>query len=226
MFLSRRLFTWSRRLSSCQRHGASGEGTSRGRVREGGWRRKNWISRVSEEQSEALLKSFINNILHRNGSFFYIFIWHFPPEFIAKECMYCIVLKSTPFSIVLYFALCEGSTSLLNSVDLNTIIPSKEWTDKGCRLSGCHNSCQRHTRQERRMRHFLFCFLDRFLYWLQGFLRQSYLNHYSFLPFYWSHQETIWKKRNKRPKGLNKIAWFFSRFTVLFRFCIDHIKAI
>ena len=40
-----------------------------------------------------------------------------------KECMYCII-KSTPFSIVLYFALCEGSTSLLNSVDL-TIIPSK-----------------------------------------------------------------------------------------------------
>ena len=27
---------------------------------------------------------------------------------------------------------------------------------------------------------FLFCFLDRLLYWLQGFLRQSYLNHYSF----------------------------------------------
>ena len=51
--------------------------------------------------------------------------------------MYCILVKSTPFFIVLYFALCEGSASLLNSVDL-TIIPSKKWTDKGCRLSGCH----------------------------------------------------------------------------------------
>ena len=32
------------------------------------------------------------------------------------------LIKKYSFSIVLYFALCEGSTSLLNSVDL-TIIP-------------------------------------------------------------------------------------------------------
>ena len=149
MFLSRRLLTRSRRLYSCQRNEASAEGTSRGRLWEGGgWPLlirgvlgaspgKFWISRVSEKQSEALLRSFINNILHRNGSFFYIFTWHFPPEFIGKECMYCILLKSTPFFIVFYFALCDGSTSLLNSVDL-TMIPSKKWTDKGCRLSSCH----------------------------------------------------------------------------------------
>ena len=57
------------------------------------------------------------NILHGNGSFFYIFTRHFPPEFIAKECMYCI-------STLLLNSV-EGSTSLLNSVVL-TIIPSNK----------------------------------------------------------------------------------------------------
>ena len=41
---------------------------------------------------------------------------------------------------------------------------------------------------------------------------QSYLNfiHFSFLfSFYWSHQETTWKKKTWGPVALNKIASFF-----------------
>ena len=98
------------------------------------------------------------------------------------------LIKKYSFFIVLYFALCKGSTSLLNSVDL-TIIPSKKLIDKGCRLSGCHifffltyfvyiclNDLKLYEKAMNRNQKwgrggsggifvlFPFCFLDRFLY--------------------------------------------------------------
>ena len=74
MFLCRRLFTWSRWLSSCQRHG-QGESMTRGLDPlslggNGGPPPENFEFLECRRSNGALLRSFINNILHWNGSFF------------------------------------------------------------------------------------------------------------------------------------------------------------
>ena len=114
MLLSRRLFTWSRwpfRATGTKRAPKARAGGSTGgeltpplvRGLRGSSPRKFWISIVSEKQSEALLRSFINNFLHRNWSFFLYFYMKFS-TWVQSERMHVLhLIKKYSFFHCLIF---------------------------------------------------------------------------------------------------------------------------